>query len=129
MHTVDEMRLLQARFPGQISLWLARDGEGHCVAGEWIFDLGETCHGQYGVATEAGRLLSAQDLLLEAIINDAAARGIRSFSFGTSTEAAGQVLNEGLYSYKASFGAGSVAHDFYELDVVPDNGVERNGHD
>jgi hypothetical protein len=117
VHTVAEMQLLHARFPRQISLWLARDEAGRCVAGEWIFDLGETCHGQYGVATEAGRAMSAQDLLLEAIISDGAARGSRSFSFGTSTESAGQVLNEGLYGYKASFGAGSVVHDFYELDL------------
>jgi hypothetical protein len=118
VHSLQEMQLLQSRFDAQISLWLARDEAGDCVAGEWIFDLGDTCHGQYGVTTPAGREMSAQDLLLETILGDSASRGVRNFSFGTSTEAEGKFLNEGLYRYKASFGAGAVVHDFYELGLA-----------
>jgi hypothetical protein len=114
-HTLDDMLELQRRFPDAISLWLARDDGGQCVAGEWIFAFPGATHGQYGVANAAGRAASAQDLLLETIIQAATEAGQRWFSFGTSTEQAGRVLNEGLFRYKAAFGAGAVVQDFHEL--------------
>jgi hypothetical protein len=119
VHSLEEMKLLQSLFEDRIALWLAFDASGSCLAGEWIFDCGESYHGQYGAATESGRDQSAQDLLLETIIEDAARRGVRCFSFGASTQDAGRTVNEGLFRYKASFGAGAVVHDSYELDLRP----------
>lgn len=120
VHSVEDMLRLQAAFPDRIALWLARDANGECLAGEWILDLGVALHGQYGAATARGRECSAQDLLLEEIIAGAARRGFRHFSFGTSTEEAGRRLNAGLFKYKASFGAGAVVHDFLEIDLGMD---------
>jgi hypothetical protein len=117
VHSLAELILLQSLFPEHIALWLALDEAGACIAGEWIFDFGQAWHGQYGVATEAGRQQSAQDVLLESILQEAAGRGVRHFSFGTSTQDGGLVFNEGLFRYKASFGPGCVAHDFYELEL------------
>ena len=37
--------------------------------------------------------------------------------FGTSNEHAGRVLNEGLYAYKASYGATGTVHTRYLLDI------------
>ena len=41
----------------------------------------------------------------------------RYFSFGISTEQAGQYLNEGLIAQKEGFGARTVVHDFYEWNL------------
>lgn len=117
VHTLAQMLDLQGRFPDAIELWLARDAAGDCVAAEWIFVFAGAMHGQYGAANAQGRAASAQDLLLEAVIQSAIARGLKWFSFGTSTEQGGRVLNDSLFRYKASFGAGAVVQDFLELDL------------
>lgn len=117
VHTQAEMLDLQRRFPEAIALWLVRDRGGNCIAGDWLFALPGAVHGQYGVANAAGRATSAHDLLLETIIRSAIARGVSWFSFGTSTEQGGQVLNEDLFRYKAAFGSGAVVQDHYELDL------------
>jgi hypothetical protein len=124
VHSLAEMRELRDRFPDRIALWLATDAAGSCLAGEWIFDLGQAWHGQYGAASANGRRASAQDLLLEDIIQAASQAGRRAFSFGTSTEQAGRHLNTGLFRYKASFGAGNAVHDFLEIDTGPRGPVE-----
>jgi hypothetical protein len=117
VHPLAEMLELQSRLGDGIELWLARDRNGACVAGEWMFVFAGAMHGQYGVADAAGRAASAQDLLLETLVRSAATRGLAWFSFGTSTEQGGQRLNDSLLRYKASFGAGAVVQDFYELDL------------
>jgi hypothetical protein len=117
VHTQADMLELQRRFPDAISLWLVRDHGGHCIAGDWLFAFPGAVHGQYGVANAAGRATSAHELLLETIIRSAGERGVPWFSFGTSTERGGQVLNENLFRYKSTFGSGAVVQDFYELDL------------
>jgi hypothetical protein len=110
--------MLRELLPEHISLWIAHDESGIRLAGVWIFDNTPAAwHGQYGAATPAGRRCFAQDMLLDTIIQRAAATGARYFSFGTSTEQEGSILNSGLFYYKASFGPGTVAHDFYEIDL------------
>ena len=118
VHSAAEMTRLHDLFPERVALWLALDGGGDLLAGEWIFDLGTVAHGQYGAATADGRERSAQDLLLHTLIEHHAGRGTPWFSFGASTESAGRVLNTGLFKYKASFGPGAVVQDFYMLDFA-----------
>ena len=118
VHTLDDMLLLHKRFPERISLWLALSPSGQCLSGNWIFDLGPACHLQYAAATHEGREASAQDLLLSTIMDYYSARGTRYFSFGASTEQQGRELNIGLFNYKASFGAGTVVQDFYQIDLI-----------
>jgi lipid II:glycine glycyltransferase (peptidoglycan interpeptide bridge formation enzyme) len=43
--------------------------------------------------------------------------GARYFDFGISNEQEGRILNEGLYRFKVSFGAGGVVHEFYEVEL------------
>jgi hypothetical protein len=43
--------------------------------------------------------------------------GARYFDFGVSNEQEGRILNEGLYRFKTSFGAGGVAQEFYEVEL------------
>ena len=112
VHSLEEMQILHQKFPDEIQLWLATDSVGECLAGEWIFNFGHTHHGQYGASSDLGRQYAAQDLLLNTIMDNSKAEGARFFSFGTSTEQQGKILNKGLFNYKASFGAGTVARIF-----------------
>ncbi len=118
VHSLEEMKQLYQRFPDKISLWIAVDSSGECVAGVWIFNMDMAAHMQYGATTIAGREKSAEDYVLNAIIENCVARAIPFFSLGTSTESDGRFLNENLFAYKASFGASSVTQDFYEIDLL-----------
>jgi hypothetical protein len=111
-HSLQELRLLQARFPRQIVLHEARK-DGVLLAGALVYDLGRVVHTQYLAASEEGRHLDALSFLLAELIGSTyAAR--RHFSFGISTEKEGAVLNGGLVTQKEYFGARAIVHDFYE---------------
>ena len=55
--------------------------------------------------------------MLESAIVESQRDGKRYFDFGISTENQGHALNEGLNRFKNEFGAGGVAHEFYEWDL------------
>ena len=111
-HSLSELCLLQARFPGQIVLHEARR-EDVLLAGVLVYDLGNVVHTQYMAASKEGRHLDALTFLLAELI-DREYADRRYLSFGISTEREGTVLNEGLVAQKEYFGARSVVHDFYE---------------
>ena len=115
VHTVDEIRLLQSRFPDSIRLFSAAEG-GTLVAGIVAFLYGDTFHLQYSATTARGRELRALDaLVLERI--DAISGSFRRLSFGTSCEQAGEILNHGLLDWKEGFaGHGAVYEELsYEI--------------
>jgi hypothetical protein len=111
-HTLQELRLLQGRFPRQIVLHEARCGTG-LLAGVLVYDFGRVVHTQYLAASTQGRETNALNLLLAELIERTYADR-HYFSLGISTERGGQVLNGGLVTQKEHFGARAVAHDFYE---------------
>lgn len=111
-HSLAELRLLQGRFPQQIVLHEAREGDA-LFAGVLVYDFGRAVHTQYLAASEAGRECNALNLLLAQLIEQTYADR-HYFSFGISTEQEGQVLNSGLMTQKEHFGARAVVHDFYE---------------
>jgi hypothetical protein len=111
-HSLNELYLLQERFPGQIVLHEARR-EGVLLAGVLVYDFGKVVHTQYMAASKEGRHLDALTFLLAELIGRAYADR-RYLSFGISTEQEGTVLNEGLVAQKEYFGARAVVHDFYE---------------
>lgn len=110
-HSLDELRLLQARFPQQIVLYDARR-DGGLLAGAIVYDFGRGVHTQYLAASDEGRRVNALNLLLAELIERYGDR--HYFSFGISTEQEGRALNGGLISQKEYFGARGVVHDFYE---------------
>lgn len=115
VHTANEMRLLAERFPDNIELYTAeRDSE--ILAGVVIFRTDQVAHTQYLAASPEGRASGALDGLLSALM-DRSREGAAWFDFGTSNEADGRVLNEGLVRQKEEFGASAVAHDIYELPL------------
>ncbi len=115
VHSLDEMRLLMTRFPEQVVLYEAMSGDELC-AGVWVFDKGAAVHTQYMAASAAGRDCGALDFLVAELMRRVYADR-RYFSFGISTEQAGQYLNEGLIAQKEGFGARTVVHDFYEWNL------------
>jgi hypothetical protein len=116
VHSLAEISLLHECFPDEILLIAAKIG-GLPVGGVVLFVAGPVLHMQYTATTEDGRAACATDLAVEHAIAVARQRGCRYFDFGTCTEAEGRRLAEELYQFKASFGAGGVVYDQYELDL------------
>lgn len=115
VHSVEELSLLQERFPREIQVRCALMG-GVVEAGVIFFNTTRVWHAQYIAASEVGYELSALDAVFDAAIIEAQQTGARYFDFGTSNEDGGKVLNDGLYRFKSEFGGGGVAHEFYELE-------------
>lgn len=118
VHSADELKLLMERFPDDIKLWLAHNNDGTILAGALVFNANSSSpHTQYIATGNEGRDLFAGDFLLAEVIDQAEAGGADYFSFGASTENAGQRLNLGLFDYKSGFGVGSVVHDTYRMTL------------
>ncbi len=116
VHTLDEILLLHSRFPQRIRLFAAYDGEA-MRAGVVVYVSDVVCHAQYIGASEEGREQGALDAVFDHLIG-AFAGVTRYFDFGTSTERNGTVLNTGLAEFKEGFGARTVVHDHYEVDLA-----------
>ena len=116
-HSVEEMALLADLFPNEISLAVARRN-GQIAAGAVFFHCPPVLHLQYIGSTEPGRTVGAVDMLIDSGITAAADAGDRYFDFGVSTENQGRTLNESLHRFKASFGAGGVAYEHYDVDLT-----------
>jgi hypothetical protein len=116
VHSLGEIQLLHDLFPDEIILIVASI-TGVVVGGAVLFAAGPVLHMQYTATTEQGRTACVTDLVMERAIELARCRGHRFFDFGVSTPHEGWCLDEGLYEFKVSFGAGGVVHDHYELDL------------
>jgi len=116
VHSFEEINTLHCRFPGDILLISAKIGSTP-VGGTILFSAGPVLHSQYTATSEEGRTAFAIDPIYEQAINLAAERGYRYFDFGTSTVDEGRSLNQDLYQFKVSFGAGGMAFNHYELDL------------
>lgn len=117
VHSLAEIRTLHDRFPEDIMLIVAWIG-GDLAGGTVLFAAGPVLHMQYTATTERGRDASATDLVMEHAIELAAKRGCRFFDFGVSSIDEGRALNQDLYRFKVSFGAGGVVYEHYELDLT-----------
>ena len=115
VHTLDEMLLLKARFPKEISLWMSYRGETP-LAGVVMFDHGSTVHAQYSSANAEGLECGALSYLFATLIKDIYSDR-RYYDFGISNEDGGQFLNEKLIEMKAGNAARGIAFNIYELDI------------
>jgi hypothetical protein len=117
VHSLAEIQMLRDRFPEDISLIVARIGS-ELVGGAVMFATGPVTHMQYTATTERGREVSAADLMMEHAIELGNKRAYRFFDFGVCTNNEGRSLDQDLYRFKVSFGAGGVTYDHYELDLA-----------
>jgi hypothetical protein len=115
VHDLTEIEMLAGRFPGAIKLFVARQ-EAEVVAGTVIYETQMVAHAQYIGSSPRGKEAGALDLLFDQLIG-VVYRDKPYFDFGISTEAGGQVLNEGLVNYKEGHGATATVCDFYRIDL------------
>ena len=115
VHSADELRLLQSRFPENIKLWLVYDGDKP-VGGTLLFLTPQVLHTQYISATPYGKQHGALDLLFDHLINNVYAH-YPYIDFGKSTVSDSADLNEQLIFQKEGFGARAVCYDTYEYEL------------
>ena len=115
VHTLEEIRLLAARFPENIRLHLACQGE-KTLGGTVMYLAGRVAHTQYISASPEGKAAGALDLLFDTLINREYA-DVPVFDFGSSTEDMGRYLNESLLFQKENFGGRGMVYDVYEYDL------------
>ena len=113
VHTLSEIKLLQSRFPENIRLFVAKDGQ-EIVAGTLVYDTGTVAKTQYIASSAQGRASGALDMLFSTLMDDVF-KDRRYIDYGTSTLMGSNNLNEGLISQKEGFGARAVVYDTYEL--------------
>lgn len=114
VHSLSEIARLHSLFPKNIEFVVGLL-DSRVVAGVVLFLASRVVHAQYIASSTKGYEVCALDAIFEHCIRKA--QGARYFGFGISNEDDGRNLNEGLYQFKASFGAGGVVHEFYELNL------------
>ena len=120
VHTLEEITYLQSRFPEQIRCIVGIVGH-RVVAGVVLFQTPRVMHVQYSASTAEGNSVGASTAVMDYAMGKGIDLGARYFDFGVSNEQEGRILNEGLYRFKTSFGAGGVAQEFYEVRLNPWN--------
>lgn len=115
VHTLDEIQLLQRRFPQNIVLFLARR-EQEVLAGMVVYVSTQVARAQYSSATPEGKQLGAIDAIYDRIINNDY-RQLPYFEFGTSALGHTNVINESLVFQKEGFGGRGMCFDRYEWDL------------
>ncbi len=116
-HSLDEISHLHSLFPEHISLITGRIAS-EVVAGILLFQVGPTLHAQYIASGAQGRATSALDPVITRALELARESQCRFFDFGTSSVDESDAVNQALYEFKLSFGAGSVAQEQYILDLA-----------
>ena len=115
VHSIEEMNSLKTFFPKNIHQFNVYS-EDKIVAGTTVFETETVAHCQYISKNENQENLGSLDYLFHYLINEKFADK-RFFDFGISNENQGKNLNEGLSYWKESFGAGTIIHDFYEVET------------
>lgn len=116
VHTLAEMELLHARFPENIVLYLAKQGE-EILAGMVLYVSDQVVRAQYSSATPLGKQLGAIDILYDRIICHDYIR-YPYFEFGTSALGNTNIINESLVFQKEGFGGRGICFDRYEWDLA-----------
>jgi hypothetical protein len=116
VHTLDEIARLQSMLPEHIEC-IVSVVEGEIVAGVVLFCTPHVVRIQYAASTTVGNSIGALTAVVNYAIEKSRDWKARYFDFGTSNACGGRVLNQGLYQFKTSYGAGGVVHEFYELKL------------
>lgn len=116
VHTLDEMRLLQSRFPENIKLYTATL-HGELLAGVVMYLSHPVAHCQYIGASPQGKDIKALTLLFDHLINEIQQQGYRYFDFGISNEDHGRYLNEGLVRQKSRLGGRGIVYNTFEINL------------
>ncbi len=113
VHTCAEIQLLAKKFPKQIQLFGAFQ-KGLFRAGILLFVHKHVAHAQY-IAGDDNRSDGSLDYLIDTVIKEFI--GNYNFSFGSSSEAQGAYINNGLLYWKESFRAVNDVQPFYLIET------------
>ncbi|MCV2487285.1 GNAT family N-acetyltransferase [Flavobacterium sp. SH_e] len=116
VHSIDEINTLKSLFPENIHQFNIYKKD-EIIGGTTIFETENVAHCQYISKDPNKEDLGSLDYLFHYLIHDRFSKK-RFFDFGISNENQGKNLNEGLAYWKESFGAGTIVHDFYEIDTA-----------
>jgi hypothetical protein len=116
VHSLEEILKLKALFPTNIRQFNVYH-KNKIVAGTTVFETDSVAHCQYISKYEKEENLGSLDFLYHFLIQEVFSNK-RFFDFGISNEAGGKKLNNGLSYWKESFGAGTIVHDFYEVETA-----------
>lgn len=115
VHTLQEIRLLKARFPDNIILYTGRQN-GQVIGGTVLYLTSKVVHAQYISANATGKKLGVIDAIYDQILNhDCLSQAY--FDFGISTEDQGRRLNESLIYQKEGFGGRGICYDWYDWNL------------
>ena len=115
VHTLKEINFLKNKFPNKIRQFNVHKDD-KIVAGATIFETKHVAHVQYISANKDKQHLGSLDMLFDFLINNIF-KTKKYFDFGISNENNGQNINEGLLSWKESFGARAIAQEFYKVET------------
>jgi hypothetical protein len=115
VHSLEEINLLYSRFPKNIKL-IAGKVEGKIQSGALIFETDTVAHVQYMASSFEGKENYVLDKVIDFAIEHYKDKK-RYFSFGISNENEGKELNRGLISQKEGFGAKSIVHEYYKINI------------
>lgn len=115
VHTLEEMERLKAHFPENIIQYNAYLGN-ELIGGITFYVMGHVLHGQYSATNDVGKRVGAMEAIYERVMfHDF--KDCRYLDFGTSNEADGKILNEGLISHKEGYGGRTITYDTYEWTI------------
>lgn len=118
VHTLEEMQLLESRFPDNIICCLEYDKSREPEAGIVLYIEQEVVHAQYMSASPRGKKTRAMERLLhEVIMFYMDYCHYTYFDLGTSTDIDGRSLQQGLIRYKESFGGRATVYKIYRIDI------------
>jgi len=115
VHSLEDIKKLKSVFNNNIKQFNVYH-EGQIVAGATIFLTKNVAHVQYIGSNSEKNSLGSLDFLFYSLITEHLSN-YKYFDFGNSHEQHGMKINRGLNYWKEGYGARSLAHDFYEINI------------
>jgi len=115
VHSLGDIKKLKRVFNNNIKQFNVYH-EGQIVAGTTIFLTKNVAHVQYIGSNSEKNSLGSLDFLFYYLITEHLS-DYKYFDFGNSHEQQGMKLNKGLNYWKEGYGARSLTHDFYEINI------------
>lgn len=116
VHSLQEIKLLASRFPNNIhQVNVYREGE--IIAGTTVFVTNNVVHPQYVSGNKDKNKFGSLDFLYNFIISHFK-ENKKYFSFNTSSESKGEVLNKGLLFWKEGCGARTAVFNNYQIETA-----------
>lgn len=116
VHSLEEITKLKQLFPKNIRQFNVYQDE-NIIAGTTIFESKNVAHCQYISTLKSKKEVGGLDYLYHHFITEVFQHK-RYFDFGNSNINSGRNLNGGLSYWKESFGAGTLVHDYYEVETA-----------